>query len=1143
MIPETTKDGHSSIFNTGGISALRQSGIINTSPEPAFDDIAQLAADACGCPIAAVTFIDEERQWFKAEIGSSFREIPLSASICARALHPSELVSIGDLARHPEFNVNRYVKGDPHLRFYAAIPILSEDESVLGSLCIFDTVPHPEALSARQSRALFALSRAVTGEISQRRLSLMQLDRRQSGQEACKADHFGNQNSVEQPPDGADSSYEVRSGLHHSGVHRRVSTRPHPPQNNRGPIARWIGADVGIGASNETQSAPSKGPEFTTRLLASFDGCIMVFDVDGHLRFMNEHGQQTIGVRDFSKIEGCSWPDFWAGAAYQSAISAFDCAASGKSAQFQAHGATKLGAAKWWDVTVTPITGHDNKPEALLAIARDTSEFRKTEQDLRRNNDRYRALMEASTAIVWRADSSGAALESRDWEEFTGQKPEEFRGSGWLDAVHPDDRARVAKAWHSLIKRGELGTAECRVRLSCGEYRWVLVTGIPLTNPHGDVREWIGTLTDIHEQKAAAEHLRMSEQRYRALVETSTAIAWRADAEGLYIEGWGWHNFCGREPMVGAPLGWLSMIHPDDREQTASAWREAVTDKQPVRIVHRMLSLAGEYRWVFCRALPLLTETGEVQEWTGTIADIHDRRSAEDKLRASEERLRLAVEATGLGIWDFNIVTGQHQWTPEAHQLLGLDAGAKIDKEIILHLVHPLDRDRVESNFYSTVAGQPLTCSDTFRILRADTGEERWITMTGRTVLDQDGNPVRKIGTAQDITARRRAEIALKTSKDKLRRSEAHLRSILETVPDAMIVSDEKGTIRSFSTTAEHIFGYRAEEVIGTDVRFLMPPPYREQHDALVSRHRAAGERRIFGSGRLATAQRKDGSTFPMEVQVGEMEWEGERYFTAFIRDLTERQNTEMRMQELQSELAYMSRLTAMGEMGSTLAHEINQPLTAIASYLKGCGLILDRMEGDQIAMLRLAVDEAAEEALRAGEVIRQLREFVARGESEHRFEDLQRLVEEASALGLVGAKEKGIQVDFDFPSENPRVIVNRVQIQQVLINLLRNAVEAMHGIQNRILTIRARVVQGGTMVQVSVQDTGSGIPPEVLSKLFTPFTTTKKSGMGVGLSICRTIVESHGGKIWVDSNPGHGTTFHFTLRHIDIEEATFPEA
>nr|WP_246498278.1 PAS domain S-box protein [Microvirga soli] len=507
------------------------------------------------------------------------------------------------------------------------------------------------------------------------------------------------------------------------------------------------------------------------------------------------------------------------------------------------------------------------------------------------------------------------------------------------------------------------------------------------------------------------------------------------------------------------------------------------------------------------------------------------------RLRSSEERLRLAIETTALGIWDQDLVTGRRQWMPEARQILGLAPDVTITRELILDCVHPDDRERMANAFYDDQPGIDLTYSGSFRIIRADTGEERWITAIGRTLVDDDGRPIRKIGTVQDITERKLAENALRSSEERLRTNEAHLRSILATVPDAMVVADETGIIRSFSATAVNMFGYRPEEVIGTNVKFLMPLPYREQHDGYIRRYRETGERRIIGSGRVVVAQRKDGSTFPMEVQVGEMESEGERFFTAFIRDLTERQRTETRMQELQSELAYMSRFTALGEMGSTLAHEINQPLTAITSYLKGCGLILNNVEGEKVALVRHAVNEAAEEALRAGEVIRQLREFVARGGSEHQIEGLQRLVEEASALALVGAKEKDVKVEFDFPSENPLVFVNRVQIQQVLLNLIRNAVEAMQDADLRELVIKALPLPSESMVQVSVQDTGSGIDPEVLKNLFKPFTTTKRSGMGVGLSISRTIVESHGGKIWAESIPGEGTTFHFTLRTVDKED------
>jgi len=368
------------------------------------------------------------------------------------------------------------------------------------------------------------------------------------------------------------------------------------------------------------------------------------------------------------------------------------------------------------------------------------------------------------------------------------------------------------------------------------------------------------------------------------------------------------------------------------------------------------------------------------------------------------------------------------------------------------------------------------------------------------------------------------------------RAREAHLRSILETVPDAMVVIDEQGLIQSFSATAVRLFGYQAEEVVGANVKFLMPSPYREQHDGYIRRYHATGERRIIGTGRVVVGQRKDGSTFPMELSVGEMTSGGSRYYTGFVRDLTERRATETRLEELQGEVIHMSRFTALGEMASTLAHEINQPLTAISNYLKGSRRILDRMEGDAVPMLKEAVNEAAEQALRAGQVIRHLREFVARGESERHIESLAKLVEEASALALVGAKEKGVRAAFHLDSRAPHVIVDRIQIQQVLLNLIRNAIEAMQESSSRELVVATEALAGG-MVEVTVTDTGPGLAPEIAANLFQPFMTTKKHGMGVGLSICRTIVESHGGKISASSRPGEGTSFRFTLRTVAKEE------
>ena len=398
------------------------------------------------------------------------------------------------------------------------------------------------------------------------------------------------------------------------------------------------------------------------------------------------------------------------------------------------------------------------------------------------------------------------------------------------------------------------------------------------------------------------------------------------------------------------------------------------------------------------------------------------------------------------------------------------------------------------------------------------------------TLKNEAGDLLGFAKVTRDISERVAAEEALRTR-------EAHLRSILETVPDAMIVIDEQARIQFFSAAAERLFGYTDREVIGENIKILMPNPYRDQHDGYMHRYLTTGERRIIGIGRVVVGQSKDGSTFPIELAVGEMRSSGQRYFTGFIRDLTERQKTEARLQELQSELVHMSRFTALGEMASTLAHEINQPLTAIANYLKGCRRILQRMEGQEVAMLEGAVNQAAEQALRAGQVIRHLREFVARGESERHIEALPKLVQEASALALVGAREKGIRVSYQFDPNAPLVLADRIQIQQVLLNLIRNAIEAMQDEPRREMAIATRALVGEGLVEVSVTDTGTGIEPEVLTRLFQPFVTTKKHGMGVGLSICRTIVESHGGKIWIESEVGRGTTFRFTLRAVSQEE------
>lgn len=409
--------------------------------------------------------------------------------------------------------------------------------------------------------------------------------------------------------------------------------------------------------------------------------------------------------------------------------------------------------------------------------------------------------------------------------------------------------------------------------------------------------------------------------------------------------------------------------------------------------------------------------------------------------------------------------------------------------------------------------------------------EERILDFVYQPIKADDGRIAAIFIEGTDVSELSFANAALRLRED-------HLRSILATVPDAMVVIDEQGGIQSFSTAAETLFGYQSGEVIGQNVKMLMPAPYRDEHDAYLLRYLTTGERRIIGLGRTVTGARKDGTTFPMELSVGEMHPGTGRFFTGFCRDLTERHRAEARIQEQQQELLHMARFTALGEMASTLAHEINQPLTAITNYLKGSRRLLEKSTEENAPMLRDAVDKAAEQALRAGDVIRHLRDFVARGESERQVERLPSLIEEASSLALVGAREINVLVSYKLDPGAELVLTDRIQIQQVLLNLMRNAVEAMQDVPRRELKVTT-VARDDGMAEVSVIDTGPGLAPEVSAQLFQPFVTTKKQGMGVGLSICRTIVESHGGHIWAEAMPAGGTAFRFTLRIVEKEEVT----
>jgi len=360
-------------------------------------------------------------------------------------------------------------------------------------------------------------------------------------------------------------------------------------------------------------------------------------------------------------------------------------------------------------------------------------------------------------------------------------------------------------------------------------------------------------------------------------------------------------------------------------------------------------------------------------------------------------------------------------------------------------------------------------------------------------------------------------------------------RAVIDNAHDAIISIDTNGQIDMFNRAAERIFGYGAEEVIGQNVNVLMPNPYHREHDGYLRNYRQTGKPKIIGTGREVEARRKDGTIFPIDLSIGEMHGRS-RGFIGVIRDITDRHRSDQHVRELTAELVHISRLSAMGQLSSSLAHELNQPLTAIMSYAEAARLLLDAGGEAGLPRVKVFLGKMAEQAERAGQIIRRLRNFVEKGPVERSQEELNKVVIEASNLATTGARVDGIRVEFDLAENLPVISIDKIQIQQVIVNLVRNAVEVLRNAEIRTLTIQTI---GRPMYQeVVVRDTGPGIDPTIVEKLFTPFVTTKEDGMGIGLSISQSIIEAHGGRLWAEPNPGGGAVFRMQLPETQAKDA-----
>ena len=484
-------------------------------------------------------------------------------------------------------------------------------------------------------------------------------------------------------------------------------------------------------------------------------------------------------------------------------------------------------------------------------------------------------------------------------------------------------------------------------------------------------------------------------------------------------------------------------------------------------------------------------------------------------LRKTEQCIEIAGKAVDLALWTWDIASDEIRLSHKARAVLGFSPTEKLDTERIRSVIHPDDRDMLRKavkNSLQTGAENPFE----YRVLLPD-GETRWLVRRSCTEFDGNGKPVLMHGILFDTTERRLAE--------------ERFRLVVEAAPTAMIMVNKEGRITLINKRVETLFGYERDELIDQPVEMLVPERFRSQH--VSDRHGYIGDPRArpMGAGRELFGRRKDGSEVPIEIGLNPIHTSKGLLVLASIVDVSERKLAELERARQRHDLAHLARVTTLGELSSSLAHELTHPITAILSNAQAAQRFLDADEVD-LNEVRDILNDIVTEDQRAGEVIHRLRGLLTKGEPGKQCDDvdLNRVVRDVLKLMRNDLINQNVTVDTDLAQNLPPVTGDQVQLQQVVLNLVMNGCEAMNHYNSpeRQLLIASKSKNGG--VRVSVTDRGGGIPEGKREQVFDRFFTTKKEGMGLGLSICRTIINAHKGEIWATNNSDRGATFHFSL-------------
>lgn len=795
------------------------------------------------------------------------------------------------------------------------------------------------------------------------------------------------------------------------------------------------------------------------------------------------------------------------------------------------------GEYRWFVLRQNPLFDADGNVIKWYGAGADIEDRKRAEAALEEaqaallaSEQNLNLIINSLPVLVWSARPDGSAdFINQSWRDYAGEPADKILEWGFLDLYHPDDVPSMMEIWTRDIAHNDQTALKGRIRGADGQYRWFYFAGRKLTDANGVVR-WFGCNVDIEDLQRAEDALRASEAALREsertlslMLDTIPGMAWSTTAEG-YADTFNKHfiDFVGLSAETLKGAGFLAQFHPDDVDRMFAEWQVMMASKTGGDIEGRSRRADGEYRWLICRCSPLLNAEGEVVRWYGVNLDIEDRKCAEAALVASERNVSLILNSLPVLVWSAK-EGGSADFVNQRYlDYVGLPADRILDFGFA-DVIHPDDVDGLMTAWRD--AQDKDTSLAQARIRRFD-GEYRWFYFAGQKFADANGT-VRWFGVDLDIEELKRTEVALIASEAALRDSERELQQIISSIPGLTWSSDATGATRFWSQQYLDYAGVQLEDVLGFKFADYIHPDDRDHILEMWTEIIAAG---VPGEAELRL-RRADGEyrwflirACPFFDEAGDLtQWFGVNV------DIENRKRAEADLRQSQNDLAHVTRMTTIGELAVSIAHEVNQPLMAVVTNAGACLRWLDGAQTD-IAMARQAAERIVRDGHRAGDIITSLRNLARKSSPRMEKVWLDQVIQVVLDLLQNEFQRQGVVAKTQIEARTIAIQGDSTQLQQVVLNLIMNAVEAMSGSATGAsrLTVRAEIRDGEAIV--SVADTGPGLGTDDPDRLFEAFTTTKTEGIGMGLSICRSIIEAHNGRIWAANNGPRGSVFSFTL-------------